>query len=573
MAFAQVIKEINSVRSFFSTRDSSTGSDVATLQRSFADGVMKKLSLVQDFGPGEGAQLNELLRGNPFGDTQTQRIADAADALLEKRCNTPSCHASKSTGEMPRQFLKHWWNYCKQSELDFFMDTNKGINQKMTLMVEIAMRIGLTKPTEDSYKWSMAMLLVCHYKEVPSPRTIYDKLQDFKNTWDCEKKAWYFDHIENYPEQPVHLPKQIYEHAYADAEPVMMHFAGINTVASSIPLRRNSKLLKNARTRGESQALETAYQEMQPQRTPSKHTRSMRSRSSSIQLGDATSEPEECEPDMDDAEAALRKDFELKLAQLRAQKAPVALAPQLRGRLVIARQPDGALSLGSESTAAVEPRAGPNQEPVKPEPKPLVKHELNEKDNADAGAAPPVPTISDLDPWTRAAMQSLEDRHTAKLAKDRETKGKTKSDGGKTTTPTAVKAQRDKTAKGQASKIKAEAKIKAEKGTTAKATKATAAMRRPAASMKRPAAATNDAELSKAQIMKAMPSLPADGSNPRPIHYWGGIIYTAAQAKKFRALKERGNNYSEASASWGGPKPTKAAWTKVVKSIADHYVK
>lgn len=90
MAFAQVIKEINSVRSFFSTRDSSTGSDVATLQRSFADGVMKKLSLVQDFGPGEGAQLNELLRGNPFGDTQTQRIADAADALLEKRCNAPS---------------------------------------------------------------------------------------------------------------------------------------------------------------------------------------------------------------------------------------------------------------------------------------------------------------------------------------------------------------------------------------------------------------------------------------------------------------------------------------------------
>ena len=44
---------------------------------------MKKLSLVQDFGPGEGAQLNELLKADPFGATQTKRIVDAADAMLK----------------------------------------------------------------------------------------------------------------------------------------------------------------------------------------------------------------------------------------------------------------------------------------------------------------------------------------------------------------------------------------------------------------------------------------------------------------------------------------------------------
>ena len=93
--------------------------------------------------------------------------------------------------------------------------------------------------------------------------------------------------------------------------------------------------------------------------------------------------------------------------------------------------------------------------------------------------------------------------------------------------------------------------------------------REPAAKKKRGAAKgsaedDDDDEVPKSKIMASMPSIPKDGSSPRPVKYWGGIIYTATKAKKFRALKKRGDRYTEASASWGTDKPTKAAWTKCV---------
>ena len=80
----------------------------------------------------------------------------------------------------------------------------------------------------------------------------------------------------------------------------------------------------------------------------------------------------------------------------------------------------------------------------------------------------------------------------------------------------------------------------------------------------------DDEDIPKSKILKAIPALPKDGSAPKPVKYWGGIIYTAIKAEKFRALKERGNNYSEASASWGGSKPSKEAWVKCVKAIENH---
>ena len=71
----------------------------------------------------------------------------------------------------------------------------------------------------------------------------------------------------------------------------------------------------------------------------------------------------------------------------------------------------------------------------------------------------------------------------------------------------------------------------------------------------------------KGQIMTSMPKLPADGSNPAPVPYGKGIIYTSRRNKAFRALRVRGNNYTESSRSWGGDKPAKAAWVSCVKAI------
>ena len=54
-------------------------------------------------------------------------------------------------------------------------------------------------------------------------------------------------------------------------------------------------------------------------------------------------------------------------------------------------------------------------------------------------------------------------------------------------------------------------------------------------------------EVDKKNIQAAMPKLPSDGSNPAPVNYNGGVIYTSIKASAFRPLTTRGDKYSEKS--------------------------
>ena len=80
MSIAVVIKEINSVTSFFG--NSKIAGDVIGLQRSFADGVLNKIKQLKAFSVSDGSQVYEALAGDPFGDVQTERIKEAVNALL-----------------------------------------------------------------------------------------------------------------------------------------------------------------------------------------------------------------------------------------------------------------------------------------------------------------------------------------------------------------------------------------------------------------------------------------------------------------------------------------------------------
>ena len=68
-------------------------------------------------------------------------------------------------------------------------------------------------------------------------------------------------------------------------------------------------------------------------------------------------------------------------------------------------------------------------------------------------------------------------------------------------------------------------------------------------------------EADKNNIQAAMPKLPSDGSNPAPVKYNGGVIYTSIKSSTFRPLTRRGDKYSEKScAKWKAKKPSIAEW-------------
>ena len=84
-------------------------------------------------------------------------------------------------------------------------------------------------------------------------------------------------------------------------------------------------------------------------------------------------------------------------------------------------------------------------------------------------------------------------------------------------------------------------------------------------SRKRPAAAVED--VPKSKILKQMPKVPSDGSNPPPVFYHGGVIYTSRQTKRFRALPRRGDMSHEKNTKWTNKSPSLADWKKAVQSM------
>jgi len=75
-------------------------------------------------------------------------------------------------------------------------------------------------------------------------------------------------------------------------------------------------------------------------------------------------------------------------------------------------------------------------------------------------------------------------------------------------------------------------------------------------------------EVPKASIMKAMPKDVKEG-NPAPVHYGGGVVYTDQKGEKFRALRVRGDRYTECAKSWKSGKIK--AWKACIQAIDDHH--
>ena len=263
----------------------------------------------------------------------------------------------------------------------------------------------------------------------------------------------------------------------------------------------------------------------------------------------------------------VKKEYELKLAQMRAaavKKEPVVKREQ-SDRLVVHRNPDGRVH--------VTQRPPKDEPPAKPD-----------------AAEPKAPTEDELDPWTRAAMASMNARDKAKkdAAKLTQT-DKRKRDADSDTAPADAATPRAGVMRRPAANTAGPVIKKGKNaGKKKKSKKAPKTNNEPMKVKKEPKVKTepmksgkkqiksdpDEPEVPKSKIMKSMPNkLPSDGSSPKPIKYWGGIIYTAAKAKKFRALRVRGDRWTEASASWGGDKPSKDAWRKCVKAIDDHHKK
>jgi hypothetical protein len=244
----------------------------------------------------------------------------------------------------------------------------------------------------------------------------------------------------------------------------------------------------------------------------------------------------------DPEEVALHAKFQADLWKLRAIKqgvlatspAPDPASQQLPqagmlDKLTMIRGPDGTIVLKQEDESTVQAESDvANSAGYKPEAD-IVGQPI-----ADVGEkTKPNHDDTTLDPYAEAAIVALHTRNKKKKAEAAEKK------------------------KTEAAQKKAEA---------AEKEKAKAAEKQ-ANTKKRNEGKGNMPDIKKKQ---AMPADTKDGSNPAPVPFLSGIIYTQQKLHKFRGLRVKGDRYTEASSTWGSKRTKAEAWRFVTDAITKH---
>ena len=196
-----IVREIASVKGFFDARGNDNGANDVALQKSFADTVIALLNSAM-LSASEASQVMAVLKDDPYGVTQTKRIRDHIDTVvknaLQARVNghNKAVKAGKRIRRLTnleksgsfKQFLQTWWNYLTPKDWEKLDSLKLCYSAKQTTLVERGMAIGCTDANEQTLKWALTVLLMSHYKELPTAKQIYDKLQELKQAWESEQK-------------------------------------------------------------------------------------------------------------------------------------------------------------------------------------------------------------------------------------------------------------------------------------------------------------------------------------------------------------------------------------------------
>jgi len=584
---SNMLKEIESVKKFVAGRLALVGSVDAALLENFSKALVVLINTAPVFGPGEASSIEDALKDSPYGDN-TSKIVAAIDSRIKAAGAAadakPSPRAVKSSGA-GKQLLKNWWFFCTEADWAVFNDPKRSWHSKMTTGVERAMSLGLWDFHEQTLKWLLAMLLLCHYTDgIPAYKQIYEKLQDLKKCVAAERRICDHEQLIEFPDTPEELPPSIWRSAYADGKPVRIQLTGVSTIADHIPLRGNSKLLKekNASPQLDSSVF-VKPEPNSPRADPAAHDQAPAARCSLSRP--KTEEGHTANVPQDHDERALWEEYQRKISRLRSEKAasygdaspapsPVPCDRPAARTIALRRGPDGKMQLMPRSSGR-DATDGVKDEDDEPEVDTAPKPE---------GA---VTTLEDLDPYSRAAVAALSKRKATKeaakaaekqAAKDAKAKLKAEAGAG-AAGGAAVPAPKKRGRPPSATKSESAAVClkrpasAASKGPSPKAVKKDPA-KACAVKTEHPKAVRmkkEEPEVPKSAIMKSMPKFPADGSNPPPVRYNGGVIYTSLAVRRFRALRKRGDKYSELGASFA-TSSKKEAWETVVKGI-DKYKK
>jgi len=507
-----VLDEIVSSNAYFASR---SGVRDDSLVASFKTALVCSINAMKELCAAEATQINDAIKSSIYSSTDKDDLQKVVDCKV-------GCSAGKHQKKIikvelnDKQFLRHIWNYPTDEDWCILLDTKKSFTAKASCLIHRLCLIGCSYPDEQTCKWALAVLLMCSYLELPSAKIRYEKLLEFKALVTSERVSFpELPWIANYPDNPASLPDTILKHAYEPGHAaVAKEWPGINAIGESIPLRKNSKLLK---TSAEPALLKSDWDAIKDMMNTNKGDMASKNKCDTPMPSNSASDMKFStwhgitdDPD----ELELLAQFQRKLMEIRSKS----------------RVDDQKLTIGQTQSIASLPakqplhlhQSGTGKWTLTPR---AIKAEVDTDANAEKPEAGKDTTdiasdASDaLDEFHRASIQGIQARNDAKT--------------GVIKRPAAADGHPVKRGRGRPSKAYTVVK--------------------------------KECEVDKKDIKKSMPK--AFGGFAEPVRYNGGVIYYSEKLKAWRVMTTASDRYTEKKAKWGGDKPTKASWLAAVKLI------
>ena len=175
-----------------------------------------------------------------------------------------------SSGAPPRdQTMRHMYNYFTGMDWGVIDDKHSTPSQRDNVVTSRLGKLGVRRASEDGLiKWGLVIIQNAEFNITgtwPTYWNVYERVQTLKELLHG-MPPYRGTLIDKYPEHPRDLPESMFKDAYDTTDPpVSRHIPRYEALAKHVPLRKSSKLLKEADDKRDQLAMVQAARASQPQ--------------------------------------------------------------------------------------------------------------------------------------------------------------------------------------------------------------------------------------------------------------------------------------------------------------------
>lgn len=246
-----ILEEIDQVQSLIAARQAiSTPDQTTILVDNLAKNIARKITELRTIDTKLATKLTVAISNSAFSMVGKSQLTAAVDLRLQSATPPPRGNAT--------QKLENVRAYLTKSEWDQLLDNSEGA-QVVPLQSVIDMLInrfgvllGITNPAEQNTKNVVALILATRFKVFPSYPDVKKLVDAVKEQFEAVKSTPPFGHICDFPSNPKDLATPILQAAYPTELPEYRNVDKMDAILKShIPMRKSSKLLREAKPSGE----------------------------------------------------------------------------------------------------------------------------------------------------------------------------------------------------------------------------------------------------------------------------------------------------------------------------------